>query len=245
MELLGILLLSLSAFFAGVLDASVGGGGLVLVPAITFLTPLSLVSALASTRLAFTADSIAGIVAYKKLKSFKLTRELVIQAFLTLVGAGIGSTAVSQIDSQFFTKYYGVFVILVLLLFWFKPRQFQKSTEHSPFSPLLFLMVGVLIGVFGGGLTTLSVVIMTSLLGYSMINAISSTQLITLTGNLAALITFLYLGKVDFAISILTAVLAAAGALTGVRFAFFLGEYKLRVLFMIVAFLFALKLLLS
>ena len=148
-----LLLLCLFAFLAGFIDAMVGGGGLIQLPAFFILQPhLTLAQTLASNKTAsFMGTTVAALRYIRKIKID--WRHLSVSAIAAFLGAFAGAFCVSYIHKEQFMPFIITVLILVLCYTLFKkelglhPKDKQLSKNKYY---LYALATGGIIGFYEG-----------------------------------------------------------------------------------------------
>ena len=78
-------------------------------------------------------------------------------------------------------------------------------------------------------------------MGFNFIEASGSSKLLNFTSNIAALITFLFLGQVNFTYGLVMGIAMVIGAYIGSRVALMKGTAFIRILFIVVTFVLIIK----
>ncbi len=247
MEISTIILLCLIAFLAGYVDAVVGGGGLIQVPAGLILMPTQAVSSVIGT---LKVPSFIGtcFATYQYLQRVKipLLRVLLFTS-IAFTAAFSGSLLLTKMSSQFM-KPVIFFVLLAMAVYTFTKKDFgqmvQKDTIKFPLvkGMLICLVIGFYDGFIGPGGGSLFVLAFIAILGYDFMNASAHAKIVNLSTNLGSLILFIGKGVILWPVAIPMSVCNAAGGIFGSRMALKKGNQFIRkiFLFVIVATLFRL-----
>jgi len=229
-----------SAIGAGWVDAVVGGGGLIQIPALLLGFPLvAPVQILATNKLSsICGTSVSAVTYYRRVKPDLTT--VVPLALLAFVGSLIGASLVSHISSAAFNP-----IILVVLIgagtyTLFKPE--LGTVTKLRFSGHRHLMaatgVGFLIGVYDGalgpGTGSFFVFALVGLLGYAFLEASAKAKIANVATNLAALVIFIPAGAVMWKVGLLMGLGNLVGGYLGARTAMSQGGRFVRVVFVIV-----------
>lgn len=235
-------LLCLVSFFAGFIDAIVGGGGLLQTPAIMIILPQYPVATLLGTT---KIPSISGtaFAAWRYSRQVRLDwRLLSLVALLAFGGAFLGAFCVSLIDNRVI-KPIIFFVLLIVAGYTYVNKNFgqPRDTDHSRGMQLfLGLLCGFIIGFYDGligpGTGTFFILIFIAFLGYDFIHASASAKLINLATNLAAIVYFGSTGHILYQFALPMAACNMAGAFFGTRLALLKGNAFVRVFFLCVVF---------
>ncbi|GAA2450989.1 sulfite exporter TauE/SafE family protein [Actinomadura vinacea] len=226
MDVEQVLLLLLAALAAGWVDAVVGGGGLIQLPALMLLNPTAPVaSALATNKIASIAGTSSAAVAY--LRKAKPDLEV------ALPGAGVavacsagGALCAAAISSEVLKPVIMVVLLAVAAIVVLKPdlgRVPKMVLRTRRRVGAAVLVPGVLIafydGLVGPGTGTFLVITFTTLLGTDFVNASANAKIINTATNLGALLVFAAQGQVLWAIGLAMAVCNIVGAQMGARMA--------------------------
>ncbi len=243
MEIISFVLAILAGSFAGFIGSSVGGGGLISIPALIFLG-LPPVTAIATSKLGAVGMGISSCYKYNKEKkvNWKLVPPLF---FIYLIGAFIGSSFVLTIDESILTKAVGVILLLVLLLIIFKPEIGVKKQKpkHKKIGYLLLALIGFWAGFFGGGYGIMAGYVLTIFFGLSFIE-MTGTDLMASWGiMLSSLAVFAFNGVIDYGLGIAIGIGFFLGGYAGSAFAIKKGNAWVRLLFIVFVVISAIKLL--
>ena len=188
MEISTIILLCLIAFLAGYVDAVVGGGGLIQVPAGLILMPTQAVSSVIGT---LKVPSFIGtcFATYQYLQRVKipLLRVLLFTS-IAFTAAFSGSLLLTKMSSQFM-KPVIFFVLLAMAVYTFTKKDFgqmvQKDTIKFPLvkGMLICLVIGFYDGFIGPGGGSLFVLAFIAILGYDFMNASAHAKIVNLSTN--------------------------------------------------------------
>lgn len=234
------LVLALCGFVAAFIDATVGGGGLISLPALLFIgLPPAL--ALGTNKLAGTMSAVTSTAAY--LKSGKVNYRLVAPAFpLGVIGAAAGAVVVHHLPAAFLRPLVLVLLIIVAgYTFWNKrlgltPNRTILTKRVFFFAALSALVVGFYDGFFGPGTGSFLMMIFV-LLGFDFVHASGNARTINFASNLGALGTFITLHAVRYTDGFVLGGAMVLGALVGSQFAIRKGVTYVRPLFIFVTFI--------
>ncbi|CAN5120228.1 TSUP family transporter [soil metagenome] len=232
--------LLIAAFTAGFVDAIVGGGGLIQLPAM-FLAFPSLPTAVVFGSNKFASFSGTSVATIRFLGSRPVKWQAVLPAIITaLIFSTIGAHLVSLFDKNILKPFILVLLILVAFYTFFK-KDFgliEKSGVDGKKKILVSLLVGSLIGLydgfFGPGTGSFLILIYISVFGFDFLDSSISAKLINCATNLAALTYFIYTGNIRFDIAVPVALCNVAGSLLGVKMALLKGSGFIRVFYLVV-----------
>ena len=235
-----LVLISLASLLAGGIDSIVGGGGLILVPALFAVYPTTAPATLFGTNKSASVwgTSIATVQYSRRVQM----RWAVLgpAAGAALVGSFIGAWVVTLIDPTFLRRLLP-FILLAVLLYTLAKKDLGRT--HAPRhaqgrETLLACAIGAVIGwydgFFGPGTGSFFIFLFVRLLGYDFLNASASAKLLNVATNLAAIALFAMKGHVWWKIGLVMAVANVAGSLIGTRLALKHGAGFVRGVFIVV-----------
>jgi uncharacterized protein len=237
-----------AAFLAGVMDAMVGGGGLVTVPALLSTYPSLPPALLLGTN---KCSSVFGttVAAWRYSHRVRLDWAwLAPAALVAFVGSGLGAWTLTWMDPQYLRR--GLpWVLLLVLVYTLKTPQLglqHASTPHSAKSRLwLALVIGAGIGwydgFFGPGTGSFFIFLLVRWLGQDFLHASASAKVLNAATNLAALLMLAATGHVWWQVGLVMAVANVAGNVLGTALALKHGAGLVRRVFMLVVALLILK----
>jgi uncharacterized membrane protein YfcA len=242
-----LLTVALASLLAGFVDAVVGGGGLVLVPALFSTYPNALAPTLFGTN---KGASIWGTAwaTHQYAKRVSLPWPVLLPAAAAaLVGSFCGAWAVTQVDPSGLRKALP-FILLAVLLYTLAKKDLGgvHAPRHTPraqtgIAALIGVVIGFYDGFFGPGTGSFFVFLLVRLLGFDFLHASASAKLLNTATNAAALVLFASKGQVWWHIAAVMAVANVAGSLVGTRMALARGAGFVRGMFVVVVSLLILK----
>jgi uncharacterized membrane protein YfcA len=233
-------LLGLAALTAGFVDAVVGGGGLVQLPALLLGLPgATPVEVLATNKLAsICGTTVSSATYYRRIRPDPKTF-LPLMA-LAFIGSAAGAAVAFLIPKDAFDPIVLVALIVVGAYVLFKPT-LGEATElrfsghrHTAAAMVTGLAIGFYDGALGPGTGSFFVFTLVGLLGYSFLEASAKARLANWATNLAALCVFVPQGVVLWKVGLLMGVCNLAGGYLGARTAVARGTRFVRVFFIIV-----------
>jgi uncharacterized protein len=233
-------LLVLAALAAGFVDAVVGGGGLVQLPALLLGLPgASPVQVLATNKLAsICGTSASSVTFYRKVRPHAGTFvPLMVLAFL---GSALGAVIASRIPAEAFDPI--VLGVLVVVGAWvlFRPGLGEATVlrfaghRHTAVAMAAGFVIGVYDGALGPGTGSFFVIALVGLMGYSFLEASAKAKMANWATNLAALVVFVPQGAVLWKVGLLMGVANMLGGWLGARTAVARGSRFVRVFFIVV-----------
>ena len=235
-----LFLISLASLLAGGIDSIVGGGGLILVPALFAVYPSAAPATLFGTNKSASVwgTSIATLQYSRRVQMRWAV--LLPAAGAALVGSFIGAWVVTLIDPGFLRKLLPV-ILLAVLLYTLAKKDLGRT--HAPRhargrETLLACAIGAVIGwydgFFGPGTGSFFIFLFVRLLGYDFLNASASAKLLNVATNIAAIALFAMKGHIWWKIGLVMAVANVAGSLIGTRLALKHGAGFVRGVFIVV-----------
>ncbi|WP_307856030.1 TSUP family transporter [Nocardioides faecalis] len=233
-------LLALAALMAGFVDAVVGGGGLVQLPALLLALPsASPVQVLATNKIASVCGTAASSATYyRRLRPDPRTFGPLM--LLALVGAFTGALAASQIPRQAFEPLVLVALVAVGTYVVARPR-LGESTQlrfagrrHLATAMLVGFVIGLYDGVLGPGTGSFFVFVLVGLMGYDFLQASAKAKLANLATNVGALLLFIPTGAVLWDVGLLMGAANLLGGYLGARTAVARGAGFVRAFFIVV-----------
>ncbi len=234
-----ILSLIFFAFFAGAIDAAVGGGGLIQIPAIMGAMPqLSPATVFGTNKLASicgTASAAYSFVRKVKLK-WKLLAVIGICAFISSFA---GAACVSMIPKEVLRPFVLV-MLIVIAIYTFAKKEFgqvhvnqELSTKVLILAAVGSLLIGFYDGIFGPGTGSFFIFFFIRFLQTDFLHASALSKIANFMTNFAALSFFIPTGHVLFGVGLMMAVANVCGSLVGVKMALKYGSGFIRILFLI------------
>lgn len=228
------------AFFAGFVDAIVGGGGLIQTPVALILLPNLAVSTLIGS-LKIPAFSGTSFAARQYLKKVDMNWKLLfVMAVVAFSAAFLGSNLLTNVQNNFMKPLLLV-VLTIIAIFTFTKKDFgqhqhQEKSEKKMF--LLAIIMSICIGFYDGfigpGTGSFLVLGFVSILGFDFLHASANAKMVNLATNFGSICLFVLKGKIIWAIAIPMAVCNAVGGFFGAKLAIKKGNGFIRVFFLIV-----------
>lgn len=234
-----IALLLVAAAGAGWVDAVVGGGGLLQLPAL-IVAGLSPVQALATNKFAAIFGTASAAVTYAG--TTKIDKRVAVPAGLAaVVFAGLGASSAAAISKDVLTPLIMVILLGVALFVTFRPAfgvhpQPHLRTRARELTAIAAAGVGVAFydGILGPGTGTFLIIGFTMILGMDFVAGSAHSKIINSCTNLGALVVFAYQGHVLWLLGLGMAVCNIVGAQLGARMALRRGAGFVRVVLLCV-----------
>lgn len=239
LDALSVALLLLAALSAGWVDAVVGGGGLIQLPALLLVPGITPVQALATNKLgSIMGTSVSALTYYRRVGPD--LRTAAPMALAALLGAVGGAALASRIPEDLFTPI--VLVVLLAVAAWTiaRPRLGAQTDlrwsgrGHHLAAAALGLGIGGYDGLLGPGTGTFLVISLVSVLGYAFLPASALAKIVNFATNLGALLFFVPYGAVLWGLGVAMGVANLTGGYIGARMAVARGSGFVRVVFLVV-----------
>ncbi len=241
------LLLGVAAFSAGLVDAVVGGGGLIQLPTMFSVFPnMAPATLIGTNKLASIFGTSVAAVSYARRVAIAWSVAAP-AAIAALVFAFLGAYTVTQVSAEFMRLLLPI-VLVAVAVYTFARKDF--GSVHAPVhsgvkEQTLALLVGSGIGFydgfFGPGTGSFLVFLFVRIFGFDFLGASAVAKIVNVACNFAALIWFGYSGHLIWQLGLLMAVCQIGGAFIGSRLAMKHGSGFVRQLFLIVVSLLILK----
>lgn len=235
-----LVLLAVAALAAGYVDAVVGGGGLVQLPALLLALPgAAPIQVLATNKAAsICGTSVASVTYYRRVRPDPRTfLPLMALAFL---GSASGALVASTIPRSVFDPIVLVALVVVGTYVVLKP-DLGGETElrfagrrHTTVAALTGFAIGFYDGALGPGTGSFLVFALVGLMGYGFLEASAKARLANWATNLAALVVFVPQGAVLWHVGLVMGAASIAGAYLGARTAMARGAGFVRGFFVVV-----------
>ena len=235
-----LILLCIVSFFAGFIDAIVGGGGLLQTPAMLIILPHYPVATIFGTA---KIPSVSGtaLAAFKYSRqvtiNWKLLSYIIVVAF---IGALLGAYCITLINSSFIKP-----VILILLIciaiytYSVKSLGLHQAKDFTFFKEVIIgltfgFAIGFYDGLIGPGAGTFLVLAFITLLGNDFLHSSASAKYVNVATNIAAMLYFAKSGNILYHYAIPMAVFNISGSFLGTKLALLKGNKFIRIFFLIV-----------
>lgn len=235
-----LVVVAIASLLAGLIDAIVGGGGLILVPALFATYPGAVPATLLGTNKGGAIWG-TGWAAVQFTRRVSLRRQTMAPAMLAaLLGSFAGAWAVTVVDASVMRRALPL-VLLAILAYTLARKDLGR--HHAPryaeahealVASLVGLSIGFYDGFFGPGTGSFFVFLFVRVLGFDFLHASASAKLLNTATNLAALVLFTWKGHVWWQVAAVLAVANVAGSLIGTRLALKHGAGFVRGVFIVV-----------
>jgi uncharacterized protein len=231
-------------FVAGLLGSIIGlGGGIIIVPVLTFLGFPPTVAASNSLFVVF-GNAASSSLSYAKQKRIEYSIGIKL-GLLSIPGSVLGALISAEITPVLFKILFG-FILILASIYIFSKRKIEFKGYTQSKQVLIFALgasffAGIISGLFGVGGGIIFVPVMVILMGMLMKNAAPTSQFILLFAASSGLMVHILLGHPEYIQALFLAAGAFVGGLVGARLSLEIKESGLKILIMIVMIAVAIK----
>jgi len=231
------------AFAAGFIDAVIGGGGLIQLPALLINLPQASIPALFGTN-KIAALSGTLVAAYHYAQKVKYHSLLLLNiVFFSFVASFFGAKLLNHLDVNLLKPLILVILILMAIYTFLKKDLGKVQTKIIPmhsqyvYGALIGLVVGFYDGFFGPGTGSFFVLGFVLILGMEFVVASAYSKVINSFTNISALIVFISQGNYILELAIFMAIGNVLGSIVGSKMAIKKGNGFIRIIFLMVVLL--------
>ena len=229
---------------AGILGSMAGlGGGIVIVPVLTFLGfPPTLV--ISNSLFAAFSNAVASSISYSKQKRIDYSVGFKLGLF-SVPGTVLGALISTDVTPDIFKILFALVLVTSGIYIFLRKNMYaqEKTITRAVFILVIgtSFFAGVISSFFGIGGGTVFVPLMVIAMGMSMKKAAPTSQFVLLFAAFSGLIVHSILGHPDFIQSLYLAVGAFGGGLAGARLSLEIKERYLQILISVILFIVAIK----
>lgn len=246
---LTLVLLLAAAFVAGWVDAVVGGGGLIQLPALLTALPVDAPTGavLGTNKVASAAGTAVASLTYVR-RLPPIARTVIPLVLCALAGSAVGAALASTLPRDWLAPVVLVAVLAVGAFTLLRPAMGlvhaprHEGGGHVLRTAAIGAGVGVYDGALGPGTGSFFIILMVGVLGYGFLEASVHAKLANLTTNIGALLVFGLQGEVWWLLGGMMALANLLGGYLGARLALRLGSRFVRSVFLVVTGVLALRL---
>jgi uncharacterized membrane protein YfcA len=234
-------LLIAAAIFAGWVDAVVGGGGLIQLPALLVAFPTAPPALMLGTnKMASVFGTTTSAITYAR--KIRLDHRLLWPTVgLALLGSGAGAIAALAVSAGALKPIIIAVLLAVLVLVVAKPQLGLTTRPHlrTPLRGAAVMVVcGIAIafydGMIGPGTGIFLSVAFTTILGLDYVSAAAHTKVVNAATNFGALVVFGLQGNIWWLLGLVMGLCCMAGAWFGARTAMSRGSRFVRIVLVVV-----------
>lgn len=245
MTLLNLFFICTAGFMGALVDAIVGGGGLITTPAL-LAAGLPVHLALGTNKFASSMGTFSSAYHYFKSGNvnFKVLKYLLP---FSLIGSSIGVMTVLAIDPEFL-RVLIIFLVIIIGLYTLLKKDLGLHNKFKGITKgkialgiMVALVLGFYDGFFGPGTGSFIIFALISIFGFDFKKASANSKLMNLTSNATALFLFLINGQIWFYVAIPMALSMILGAKVGAELAIRKGATFIKPVFILVSFSLVIK----
>lgn len=244
---LTVVLVVVAGFCAGWVDAVVGGGGLIQLPALLAVPGITPVQALATNKMGSVFGTTTSAVTYARRVRPDL-RTAIPMALVALCGAFGGAALATALPARVFKPIILAAIIAVALFTVLRPQMGQytqlrlKGRRHLAAACGLGAVIGFYDGLIGPGTGSFLVIALVSGMGYAFLEASAKAKIVNMATNIGALLLFAPSGVLLWGLGLVLGAANMLGGYTGARMAVSRGNRFIRWVFLAVVAALAVKL---
>lgn len=247
-EILGDIWLVPLGVAAGILGSMIGlGGGIIVVPVLTFLGFPHTLAASNSLFAAF-SNSVASVFSYSRQKRIDYDTGLKL-GLLSVPGTVLGALVSVEVTPEIFKIMFAMLLIASGVYIFLRKsiRPKVKVLNHAMMILIIAasFFAGIVSSLFGVGGGTIFVPLMAVIMAMTVKRAAPTSQFILFFASLSGIIAHSLLGHPDFLQSAYLAIGAFIGGMIGARLSLEISERYLRIMISAVIFVAALGLILD
>ncbi len=217
-----LVLLLLAALGAGWIDAVVGGGGLIQLPALLLFPGVTPVQALATNKLGSIFGTTTSAVTYYRRTSPDL-KTAIPMAITAMAGAFGGAALATILPANAWPQWVAKL-----------SRLRYTGRAHYLRAIMIGLVIGGYDGMIGPGTGSFLIIAMVTVLGYNFLQSSAKAKIVNLCTNMGALLLFVPTGHVLVGLGLAMGVMNMLGGYLGARMAISKGSAFIRIVFVIV-----------
>jgi hypothetical protein len=245
--MIDFVVLGSAAFAAGLVDAVVGGGGLIQIPAIFSVFPKEVPATLLGTnKLASIFGTGAAAVNYARRVRVAWSAAAP-AAMAAFVLSFAGAWTVTRVPADF-VRGLLPFILVAVAVYTFRKKDFGSvhAPVHSGMAERLWATgigaaIGFYDGFFGPGTGSFLMFLFVRFFGFDFLGASAAAKIVNVACNFSALMWFGYSGHLIWQLGMLMAACQICGSLVGTRLAIKHGSGFVRKLFLVVVSLLIVK----
>jgi uncharacterized membrane protein YfcA len=232
-------LLVVAAFAAGWIDAVVGGGGLIQLPALLLVPGMGTVQALATNKISSAMGTSVSAVTYYRRVRPGLGTALPMAGVAALGSAG-GALSAAAVPSGVLQPVVLVALVVVAVYTLLRPSVGGATDlrfgghRHTFVAAVVGAVIGFYDGIAGPGTGAFLVFALVGLVGYAFLEASATAKIVNLATNVGALVVFALHGAVLWPLGLGMGLANLTGGYLGARMAVGAGSRFVRVVFLLV-----------
>lgn len=252
------LIIFITGIFAGFVDAVAGGGGLITIPAL-MLYGLPANVTIATNKLVGTAGALMSSMKYATAGKIDWSAYLYM-GITAGIGSIMGSRLIGKLPMDYAENIVVVMLIAITIFVIVKPELGMNGSQGTtreedkksgqPLDAIVKLaffglIIGFHDGFFGPGTGTFFVFVLLTICSLDFLMGTGTAKILNLTTNIIALVIFLRLGLVNFAVGIPGVFGSAIGSYFGACYATKNGPKAIKPIFITIAIAMTIKIIID
>jgi uncharacterized membrane protein YfcA len=237
-------LLMLAALLAGFMDAVVGGGGLISIPALMLGLPAGtpLTTILGTNKAVASTGATLATAQFVRARVLNW-RELLVPVACAMAGGMAGVATAYYFQGRYEAYFRPVMLGLMVLMVGFTLLKPDVGKLHAPrygiehqrlLAALISAMLGFYDGFFGPGAGSILIFLFVAVLGFDFLRASALSKSVNWASNVASLAIFVWRGSWIPSVALCMALANGAGGYLGARTALRKGSGWVRLVFIAV-----------
>jgi len=237
-------LLSLASLLAGFVDAIVGGGGLITIPALMLALPAgTAITTILGTNKVVACTGTTFAAAQFVRARILAWRELVVPVLSAMAGAALGVGLAYVFQGKADAWFRPVMVVLMVAMLGFTVFKPDLGKLHAPkhgiaheriLAAAISFAIGCYDGFFGPGTGSILIFLFVAVLGFDFLRASAMAKSVNWASNIASLVLFVARGSWLPVVALAMAAGNGLGGYLGARTALSKGSALVRGVFIIV-----------
>ncbi|MEZ2391099.1 sulfite exporter TauE/SafE family protein [bacterium RCC_150] len=238
-QLATLVMIVVAGFAAGWIDAVVGGGGLIQLPALLLVPGISPVQALATNKMGSIFGTTTSAATYYRRVGPDL-KTAIPMAVIALAGSFGGAILAANLPASVFKPIIVVALIAVAVFTALRPNAGELTAlrhvghKHYVVACAIGAAIGFYDGLIGPGTGSFLVIALVSAMGYAFLEASAKAKIVNMATNAGALLFFLPHGSLLWGVGLVLGLANMAGGYLGARAAVKKGSGFVRAVFLLV-----------
>ncbi len=207
------IIIFVAGLLSGFLGATVGGGGLISLPALLFLG-FPPQYAVAINKVGDVGAFIPAVIKYSDSKKIDW-RMAIPLAIITILGSMIGTQIMVRLETEFLEIFIGIMILVFLPFFFFSKsiglKQVNKSKTRKTIGIIIFSLLAIQGAIVGAGGATVILMVMMYFFGYEIIRGYATNTPAQLFAGLVPAVIYSFYGFIE----LWPAIIIFAGTLLG------------------------------
>lgn len=203
-----ILIVGPLVFFASLVDAIAGGGGLISMPAY-LLSGMPIHMAYGSNKFSAGIGTLSS--AYRFLKNGKIHLKVtILSAVSAFIGSNLGAQLALSLSATILSILMTALLPFIAVFVLFNKNKDCDENTLDTHNAIFIIALSIMIGFFGGlydgfigpGAGTFIILAYTTFMGFDFTTACANAKIVNLASNISALVVFMIAGEVMYIVAI-------------------------------------------